>query len=160
MKNEIIYKLHELIYNLINYLGVERIPIEFSNIIKDDSRLVLKPGIKILVNNKFKDNYFECAKAIVHEYRHWFQINWISVMDDDLSEKWGRSLEKVVSYENADLISNIEESTTYAIQDIEIDAFAFTKYYLEKYEEMDVIHPNIQYEELIRKYIKHNIKIM
>ena len=46
------------------------------------------------------------------------------------------------------------------MQDIEIDAFAFTKYFLKKHENMIVTHLNRQYEELIKMYIETNKKIM
>ena len=153
-------KLDNFISGLVDYLGIEKVPIEFSNVIKDDSRLVLQPKVKILVNNKYNNNYLECAKAVTHEYRHWFQLNWVSYMDDNLSKRWSKAFKNAISLENADLLNNIEESTTYAMQDIEIDAFAFTKYYLEKYEGLVVIHPNEQYEDIIRLYITSNLHIM
>ena len=153
-------RLNNLVDRLTEYLGVEKIPFEFSNEINDDSRLLLKPSITIRVSNKFIDNYYESAKALVHEYRHWFQLNWVSYMDDNLSKLWGKAFKNAIPLENADLLNNIEESTTYAMQDIEIDAFAFTKYYLEKYEGLVVIHPNEQYEDIIKLYITCNLHIM
>lgn len=153
-------KLNKLTNRIVDYLGIEKIPVEFSNTITDDSRLVLKPKIKILVNSKYIDNYIECAKAIVHEYRHWFQLNWVYIMDDELANRWKIAFSKASSLENADLLNNQNDSINYIMQDIEIDAFAFTKHYLRKYEGIDVIHPNKQYEDLIKKYIEINNRIM
>ena len=44
----------------------------------------------------------------------------------------------------------------YIGQEIELDAFAFTKYYLEKYEGMVVTHPSDEYEKVIKIYISAN----
>lgn len=153
-------KIDELIDRLVDYLGVDKLPIEFSCTIYDDSRLVLKPNPKIVINEKFTDSFFDLSKAIAHEYRHWFQLNWVSYMDDDLSNRWRKAFNNALSLENADIINSIDDSTAYVMQDIEIDAFAFTKYYLEKYEGMIVVHPNTQYEDLIKKYIEINNRIM
>ena len=59
-------KIKPLIERVAEYLGVEIIPIEFDYIV-DDSRLVLRPEVKIVINCKYQDDYFECAKAITHE---------------------------------------------------------------------------------------------
>jgi len=58
--------------------------------------------------------------------------------------------------ENADITSNIADATRYAHQEIELDAFAFTKYFLEKFEGMKVVHPSKAYEMVIEKYIRVN----
>src|SRR5690606_30171424 len=89
-------RLNSLVDRLTEYLGVEKIPFEFSNEINDDSRLLLKPSITILVSNKFIDNYYESAKALVHEYRHWFQLNWVSYIDDNLSKLWGKAFKNAI----------------------------------------------------------------
>ncbi len=81
-------------------------------------------------------------------------------MDDNLSKLWGKAFKNAISLENADILNNIDDSTTYVLQEIEIDAFAFTKYYLEKYEGLTVIHPNVQYEDIIKLYITSNLHIM
>jgi len=44
----------------------------------DDSRLYIKEEY-VGINIKYKDNYEECAKAIVHEYRHVFQFFYITL---------------------------------------------------------------------------------
>lgn len=43
--------------------------------------------------------------------------------------------------------------SNYVSQELEIDAFAFTKYYLEKDEGLIVNHLNTAYEKVISKYI-------
>ena len=44
----------------------------------------------------------------------------------------------------------------YELQEVEIDAYAFTKYFLQL-EGIDVIHKNPDYEEIIEAYIKCNM---
>jgi len=57
--------------------------------------------------------------------------------------------------------SNMKKSgTNYISQKLEFDAFAFTKYYLEKFEGINVTHPSGVYESLIKKNIITNINIM
>ena len=48
-------KIKPLIERVAEYLGVEIIPIEFENIV-DDSRLVLRPEVKIVINSNFCKN--------------------------------------------------------------------------------------------------------
>jgi len=54
-------KLDILISKIVDYLGIEEIPFEFSNEINDDSSLLLKPRIMIVISTKFIDNYYESA---------------------------------------------------------------------------------------------------
>jgi len=157
MADDILSKIEKLAERVTDYLGVEIVPIEFDDTIEDDSRLTLRPDIKILINAKFEDNYFECAKAIVHEYRHLFQILWAFQMEDKIAKRWRNAFHNATSSENADIITNVEDTTKYATQEIELDAFAFTKYYLEKHEGMEVNHPSAEYEKLIKQYILVNM---
>jgi hypothetical protein len=60
------------------------------------------------------------------------------------------------SSENADIINDDDEHASYAYRELEIDAFAFSKYYLDNYEDMTVVQPNKLYEKIITKYIENN----
>lgn len=118
----------------------------------DDSRLYIKEEY-VAINKKFENNYVECAKAIAHEYRHIFQLFYVNMFNDDQARRWKNTFENVISSENADIFKNVDDSTKYVVQEIEVDAFAFTKFYLEKYEGLIVNHPNNEYEKVIRMYI-------
>ncbi len=50
--------------------------------------------------------------------------------------------------------------SNYISQEIELDAFAFTKFYLKKYENLEIKSKIIGYDEIIEKYMKANISIM
>lgn len=135
-------KLDELAKRIVNYLIVEELEIKFDKII-DDSRLYPKEGL-IVINEKYKDNYIECAKSLAHEYRHVFQIYYANLMNDELAKIWREELHSVVT----------SGDTGYEMQLLEIDAFAFTQYYLENVEGIKTEHPNTIYQEIIEKFIK------
>ena len=48
-------KLIKLSEELADYLGIDLIPIEYENLEMDDSRLVLKPISKIVINIKYEN---------------------------------------------------------------------------------------------------------
>ena len=148
-------KIKPLVERVAEYLGVEIIPIEFDNIV-DDSRLVLRPEVKIVINSKYQGDYFECAKAITHEYRHLFQMYWVAIMKDERAKRWKTAFGNSLSSENADITSNISDATRYAYQETELDGFAFSKDYLERFEGMKVVHPSEAYEKEVMKYIEVN----
>lgn len=135
-------KLDELAKRIANHLAVEELEIKFDKII-DDSRLYPKEGL-IVISEKYKDNYIECAKSLAHEYRHVFQIYYANLMDDELAKIWREELHSVVT----------SGDTGYEMQLLEIDAFAFTQYYLENVEGIKTEHPNTIYQEIIEKFIK------
>ena len=83
-------KLDELAKRIANHLAVEELEIKFDKII-DDSRLYPKEGL-IVINEKYKDNYIECAKSLAHEYRHVFQIYYANLMNDELAKIWREEL--------------------------------------------------------------------
>lgn len=64
--------------------------------------------------------------------KHLFQIIWVSTMDDERARRWKVAYQNPISSENANIVTNIQGASKYAAQEIELDAFAFTKYYLEK----------------------------
>lgn len=51
-------RLDKLTKRVVDYLGIELIPIEFDDTIEDDSRLTIRPKFMILINGKFQDDYF------------------------------------------------------------------------------------------------------
>ncbi len=87
-----------------------------------DSRLYIKEQY-VGINNKYDSNYEECAKAIAHEYRHVFQLLYVYMFSDELAERWIKEMNDAVN------TSNINETgSNYISQEIELDAFAFTKF--------------------------------
>ncbi len=144
-------KLDELAKRIANHLAVEDLEIKFEKII-DDSRLYPKEGL-IVINEKYKDNYIECAKSLAHEYRHVFQIYYANLMDDELAKIWREELGTVKNSNNIN-INNATEFTEYSLQMIEIDAEAFAIYYLRTFENINVSRKEEWFQKLIEVYIK------
>ena len=122
-------KLNELSKRIDNHLAVEELEIKFDKII-DDSRLYPKE-VLIVINEKYKANYAECAKSLVHEYRHVFQIYYANLMNDELAKIWRDELGTPKNSNNIN-INNATEFTEYSLQMIEIDVEAFTVNYLKR----------------------------
>ncbi|MGI6768758.1 MAG: hypothetical protein ACOX43_06740 [Bacilli bacterium] len=52
------------------------------------------------------------------------------------------------------------DGTNYIVQEIELDAFAFTKYYLENFEGIQVVNKINKLDQYILNYLKLAIEIM
>ncbi|MBP3503523.1 MAG: hypothetical protein J6K18_00140 [Bacilli bacterium] len=145
---DILIKLSE---EVAEYLGIDLIPIEYENLEIDDSRLILKPISKIVINIKYENNFLESAKCITHEMRHIFQIYWANLMDDKFARIWKEELAQAKSSANINVNSN--EYNDYSLQAIELDVFAFSQYYLRnrniyfKYEDK-------RFQRLVEEYMK------
>ncbi|WP_025725410.1 hypothetical protein [Acholeplasma granularum] len=131
-----------------NRLGIEELEFKFEDI-KEDSLLYLKENY-IGINKKYENNYLESAKCLAHEYRHAFQIFYINIYQNERSNDWRKDFSK---------LNETLSETDYIELEIELDAYAFTKYYLEKFENLSVTHPNKSYEKLIINYILRNSEI-
>ena len=111
-----------------------------------DSRLYIKEQY-IWINNKYDSNYEECAKAIAHEYRLCISIIICPCFQMNL-QRWIKEMNDAVN------TSNINETgSNYISQEIELDAFAFTKF---NFESITVKSKIKGYDEIIDKYIIHN----
>lgn len=140
-------RLNTLLNKVIDYLGIDDLTIIYEDMV-EDSVLDIKRNA-IVINEKYKDNYIESAKCVVHEARHAFQFFYISLIDDERSKRWRKSMVEYTRPLKEDI------NCDYELQEVEIDAYAFTKYFLQL-EGIDVIHKNPDYEEIIEAYIKCN----
>jgi len=141
--------LKPLCKRVADRLGIDPLDIKFEEMI-DDSRLYIKEEY-VAINKKFENDYVECAKAITHEYRHVFQIFYANMFNDDRARRWRSELATLVN------ISNMNNNgSNYIDQELELDAFSFTKYYLEKFEGIQVVNKIAGYDEIIGKYISIN----
>ena len=146
-------RLKELGKRVSEHLGVEEIPIEFVELDGDVSRLVLKPTPRIQITDHTYLKYEYLASCIAHEYRHAFQIYWVSFMNDKLAEVWREELQDAKNSDNID-IDNQEEYTKYKMQAIEIDAEAFAIYYLRTFENINIKRKEAWLQNLIEAYIR------
>lgn len=85
-------KLLKLSHDVAVFLGEETLPIEFDPLGMEDSRLVVRPKSKIVINSKYQNDFVECAKCITHEYRHVYQIYYVKFMNNKLAELWKSEL--------------------------------------------------------------------
>ena len=146
--------LRKLQKEVAEYLGIDPLPIKFEDLGDEDSRLYLKEEY-VGITVKCKNDYLECAKSITHEYRHVFQIFYVHLFNDDRAIRWKKILAAQINSSTMN-----EDGSNYINQELEIDAFAFTKFYLQKYENIDVKNKVEGLDNYLDEYIMNNIKIM
>ena len=146
--------LRKLQNEVAEHLGIDSLPIKFEVLGDEDSRLYLKEEY-VGINIKYKNDYLECAKSITHEYRHVFQIFYANFFNDERAIRWKKLLAIQINSSTMD-----EDGSNYINQELEIDAFAFTKFYLQKYENIDVKNKVEGLDKYLDEYIMNNIMIM
>ena len=134
---------------IAKHLGIEALPIKYEEIGNDDSRLYIKERY-VAINVKYQNNEIETIKSIAHEYRHVFQFYYVRLMNDKLSQIWKEEL----------AVAKTGEESGYLGQALELDAFAFTKWYLAKFLMIEIVHPNAEYERAIKSYLARYEGIM
>ena len=145
--------LKMLCIRIADRLGVAPLEIKFEDF-SDDSRLYIKDNY-VAINKKYENDYVETVKCIAHEYRHVFQIFYVQIFSDERSLRWRKELQSMINS------SNINASgTNYLSQEMELDAFAFTKFYLENFENIKVENRIDGYDQYIDIYIEHAKAIM
>lgn len=145
--------LKPLCIRIADRLGIEPLDIRFEDL-SDDSRVYIKENY-VAINKKYENDYDGCAKCIAHEYRHVFQLFYVHIFTDERSKRWKKELQGAINSSNMD-----GSGTNYITQEIELDAFAFTKFYLENYESIPVINKVMGYDQIIDKYLIINESIM
>ena len=145
--------LKPLCIRIANRLGIDPLDIKLEDL-TDDSRLYIKENY-VAINKKHENDYEECAKCIAHEYRHIFQLFYVNIFNDERSERWKKELQGAVNSSNMD-----NTGSNYISQEIELDAFAFTKYYLENLEGIQVVNKIDKLDQYILNYLKLAIEIM
>lgn len=146
--------LKKLQNEVAEHLGIDLLPIKFEDLGDEDSRLYLKEEY-VGINIKYKNDYLECAKSITHEYRHVFQIFYASLFTNETAIRWKKLLATQINSSTMN-----EDGSNYINQELEIDAFAFTKFYLKQYECLDVHNKVDGLDEHLDKYIIKNLSIL
>jgi hypothetical protein len=139
----------ELVVRLCNFLEIEPVPVLFEEM-NEDSRYydVLN---YITINKKFIGNELEIRKSIIHEVKHLHQKHCISHKKDKirfttpkLIKEWEKDFklnQRLIPIDELNLMS------------VEVDAYAFTKYILDKWFNYEYHYPNDIYDEILNKYI-------
>jgi len=145
--------LKPLCIRIANRLGIDPLDIKLEDL-TDDSRLYIKENY-VAINTKYENDYEECAKCIAHEYRHVFQLFYVNIFNDERSIRWEKELQGVINSSNMD-----SNGSNYIAQEIELAAFAFTKYYLEEFENIEVVNKIDKLDFYILEYIKRSKDIL
>lgn len=152
--NQLNKTIKQLSKDIADHLGLDELPIKFEDLGDEDSRIYFKDEY-ISINTKYKNNYEECAKCLTHEYRHVFQIFYANLFQTETAVRWKSLLPSVINSSNIK-----KDGTNYISQELEIDAFAFTKFYLGHYENIKVVNRINGLDDVLNLYIEKNIKIM
>lgn len=79
----------------------------------------------------------------------------MNIFSNDRSERWKKELQGAINSSNMD-----GNGTNYIAQEIELDAFAVTKFYLEKFEGIQVVNKIDKIDQYILVYLKFAIDTM
>lgn len=152
---ESVENLNDIEYILSKVLVLPTIPV-ITEDIPEDSRLDLE-NQSIVISRKLILNKTEAVKCLVHEYRHLYQqVILQTAPEHPLYNKWLKNLKNM---KNTIVdINDPKEYTKYLLQPLELDAFAYTKYFLKKYLNQELICFNEEIEEVFDKYINTYIK--
>ena len=146
-EEEMLGKLINLSMDVAEVLGIDYLPIMFEEM-AEDSRIYFEEEY-IAINEKYKDNFVECAKCVTHELRHVYQVFYVKLFNDAKAKRMKEELANMKELDPNDLNS----ISSYSFKEIEIDAFAFTKWYLKNHLDIEVTHPSKDYELLLSSYM-------
>ena len=145
----------QLSNEIAEHLGVESLPIKFEDLDDENSRLYTHEKY-VEINKKYKENYEETAKCIAHEnigiYSKSSMLDYFKMKDQPDGKVLFRTQIKPSTLN--------DDCSNYINQELKVDAFAFTKFYLEKYEDIDVINRIDGFDKYLDLYIEDNIMIM
>lgn len=149
-QEEMLEKLEPYEKIITQELIIERLPVIVEEI-QEDSRLDLK-NMCIIISKEKIQNQIEAIKCITHEYRHFYQL---VVIGDDLSnhplkQTWKESLEQ---YKETASLSPEELEQSYLTNPLELDAFAYTKYFFQKHLNKDLLCFPLEIEDILNLYI-------
>ena len=153
-EEEALGKLVEYQMVLANYLGVDPIPILVEEMM-EDSRLYIKEEY-IAISKECIKNHIEALKAVSHEYRHYYQLQCIRKgIDTQLVNNWKEDFLNPVQVTDPD---DALSMTLYGLMTIEVDAFAFQKFALKKFLDIETHHASLEYDMILDSYINKYFK--
>lgn len=153
-EEEALGKLFEYEMILANYLNVDPIPVVVEDMM-EDSRLYIKEEYIALSKECIK-NHIEALKAVSHEYRHYYQLQCIrNGINNKLVNNWKEDFLNPVQVNDP---NDVAAMTLYGFMTIEIDAFAFQKFALKKFLNIDTHHASLEYDVILDSYIDKYFK--
>lgn len=152
---EAIENINDIEYILSEVLVLPTIPV-ITEDIAEDSRLDLE-NQAIVISKKLILNKTEAVKCLVHGYRHLYQqVILQTAPEHPLYNKWLKNLKNMKN--TVVDVNDPEEYTKYLLQPLELDAFAYTKYFFKKYLNQELICFHEEIEKVFDKYINTYIK--
>ena len=151
-QEEMLSKLMPIHKELAEYLGLEMIPVVCEDI-EEDSRFYFKEQY-IAISPRMLEKYSEAVKSLVHEVRHQYQVKCI--YDDNCKENpqlllfWIEDYPKLLN----PLIQLENDGQGYLTNMCELDAHAFSKWYLKTKLDIETIYPDPIYDEFLIRFSK------
>ena len=146
---EALNELEPLSKQVSEFLEVPQVPIVVEAI-EEDSRMYFKEGF-IVLRKDIALNKLEAMKAVCHEYKHYYQFLCIknAKYEEPLLEQYVEGFQYMISHGN----SNDGTEDYYSLI-IEIDAFAFQKFFLKEVYGIETHYPNEAYDKILDKFIE------
>lgn len=153
-EEEEIEKLFHMHLLICDFLNIDPIPVIVEKI-DEDSRYDIKKQCIIILPKKIK-NHKEALKCLIHETRHYYQLNVVAYEDilNPLYNIWKENLLNPVMLKSTDDLKNNDLVLKYMMQPIELDAFAFTKYFFAKFLNKSLICFHQEIENIFDLYIQ------
>ena len=144
-EEEMLTKLWPFQFALFLTLGVEPIPVLFQEM-EEDARYYDKDNY-IGISTKLINDEVEVIKCLIHEIRHYYQHICVEYNDtnEPQLQHWIEDMKKDYN--------SLEPSEAICLS-IEVDAFAYTKYIMKKWFDMDVEYPDVIYDAVLNVYSK------
>lgn len=156
-EQEMLSKLMPIHKELCEYLGIEMVPVIFEDI-EEDSRFYFKEQY-IVISRRMLPRYSDVLKSLVHEVRHGYQYYCIFNPNNEnpvLVKNWKQDLDKLI---NPLLMSDAEMAGNYyLLNTLELDAHAFSKWYLKDKLDIETHYPQFEYDYFLDMYIRKYFK--
>ena len=145
-QEEILGDLQQVVFDVCKrWLAIKPIPVLFGEHIgTDEARLVVKEQV-IWLNTKNQNDKVELLASLLHELEHMYQILYVANFDTPKAKRWKTELDNYIGGE--DPVGNL-------LQEIELDANAFSQIVLASDYGIHYEHQDPIIQELINRYIK------
>jgi hypothetical protein len=157
-EEEMLERLIPIHKELAEYLNVPMIPVVVEDI-EEDSRFYFKE-LFIGISKRMLKDFNDAVKSFVPEVRHEFQIlccitdKYDNKVNPKLLLQWMNEIPYILTPVN---IQDENSMNKYYAMSLELDAHAFSKWYLKKYLGIETHFPNKDYDKIIDKYIEKYI---
>ena len=139
--------LQKYYLHICNLFGIEMVPVIFEDGLEEDSRLYIGEMYIALSGNVV--TLFKAVKCTAHECKHIEQLLRASNLKTEQEIRWADEFKNIVVISD---YNDVNELSRYALQEIELDAYAFTQVYMMEEIGVDAKYPNEEYQQLTDLY--------